>query len=159
MLLLTRIWHSPPGSCCLPLVVFCFALGCTGPPKHLTFSNATGAEQYERLMWETAHNRDWKAFEQRLAPAFVGVDGAGRAFDRSRWVDRWKNTSVREYSLGEFVVQPEGVDMVVSYLVSLGPGATPDGAQKESFRVVSVWQQVKSGWIQTASSMTPIQRE
>jgi hypothetical protein len=143
----------------LAFVVFWFIPGCSGPPKHATWSNATGAEQYERLMWETAHSKDWNAFGHRLAPTFIGVDSSGKAFDRMAWVERWKNARLGAYSLGEVAVQPEGVDMVVSYILDLAPGGTGNADSGERLRVVSVWQQVKAGWIQTACSMTPIKAE
>jgi len=123
--------------------------GCAGPPKHPTWKNATGGEAHERLMWQAAQQKDWANFEYHLAPSFVGVDWAGKSFDRAGWVERWKAAAIRDYSLGEVNVQPEGADMVVTYRATL-PGS-PD-----EIRVVSVWQQVKSRWILTASSMTPI---
>jgi Domain of unknown function (DUF4440) len=134
---------------------FAFLLGCGGVPKHPTWGNATGGEQYERLMWEAAHANDWKNFEHRLAPAFVGVDTSGKGFDRAGWVERWKNAGVREYSLGEITVQPEGADMVITYVLSFGQDGAK-GAPGDRARVVSVWQQVKSGWILTTCSMTPM---
>ncbi len=130
-------------------VVFSLLLGCAGPPKHPTWKNATGGEQHERLMWQAMHNKDWTNFQRHLAPAFVGVDAAGKPYDRAGWVERWKSADVSAYSIGDLQVQPEGPDMVVTYLVTLG------GVAGGQMRVVSVWQQVKSGWILTASTMTP----
>ncbi|HST79756.1 MAG TPA: nuclear transport factor 2 family protein, partial [Verrucomicrobiae bacterium] len=84
-----------------------------------------------------------------LAPAFVGVDPSGKNYERAGWVEYWQSASIHDYSLGEVTVQPAGDDMVLTYVVTL-PGTA------DRVRVVSVWQQVKSGWILTASTMTPV---
>jgi len=152
-------------------------VGCAGPPKHPTWNNATGSEQHERLMWEAMKAQHWKDVESHLAPTFVGVDAAGKKYDRAGWLAYWKSTLISEYSLGEITVDPAGTDMVVSYtlVVSSKPDSKTDpktaGDSKaggnsgggdnsvgpnHSLRVVSVWQSVKKGWILTATSLTPI---
>lgn len=136
-----------------------FLLGCAGPPTHPTWKNATGAEQYERLMWQAIRNRDWTGFERQLAPAFVGVDATGAVFDRAAWVEHWKQAAITDYSLGEVAIQPAGADLVITYVVTVTGAAPADHAPGARMRVVSVWQQVKSRMILTASSITPIQAE
>ena len=126
--------------------------GCTigKASKHPTWKNATGAEQYERLLWKSIHEKDWKKVQYRLAPTFVGVNARGQSFDRAGWVDYWKATPVTDFSLGEVMVQPNGADMTVTYVLHLNGETT-------GVRVVSVWQQVKGGWTLIAVSMTSIQ--
>lgn len=136
---------------CFLVVVFSW-FGCAGgEPKHPTWKGATGAEQYERLMWKAIRDKDWKELEYHLAPAFVGVNANGQTFDRTGWVEYWKTAPVNDYSLGEVSVQPNGHDMTVTYVLHLSGGGST------GLRVVSVWQQVKSGWILTATTHTPIQ--
>ena len=136
------------------LVVLC--LGCAGAPQHPTWKNATGGEMHERLMWQAIRDKDWKNFEQHLAPAFVGVDPSGKSYDRAGWLERWKTSNVTEVSLGDLSVQPEGADMVVTYEVNLAPDLSSAPRTVGSMRVISVWQEVKSRWIQTAISITPV---
>ena len=135
--------------------LFLLVIGCSaGVPKHTTWSNATGAEQYERLMWKAIRDQDWKEVEPRLAPMFVGVSPAGQALDRVAWVQYWQGAQVSDFSLGEVTVQPAGADMVVTYVLHLtgaGGAHLPPG-----LRVISVWQAVKTRWILTATSATPI---
>jgi hypothetical protein len=139
------------------VVSFCGLLaGCAGAPKHPTWTNATGAEQNERLMWQAIHDKDWANVERHLSPTFIGVIPDGRMFDRASWLQLWNSTDVREFSQGEVQVRPEGVDMKVTYTfhvqtAALGP-LPPQG-----FRVMSVWQDVKSRWILSALSITAIQ--
>jgi ketosteroid isomerase-like protein len=135
---------------------FFLLAGCGGPPKHPKWSNATGAEQYERLMWQALRDGDWKNVHYHLAPTFAGVSAEGQAFDREGWVQHWKTRQIKEFSLAEVSVQPEGPDMVVTYLLHLTTGARNGIAAGRDLRVVSVWQQVKTGWILTATSDTPV---
>ncbi|HKF21766.1 MAG TPA: nuclear transport factor 2 family protein [Candidatus Angelobacter sp.] len=155
----TSTKHNPviPLCSCVSFVVMAFlVLGCMGggPPTHPSWKNATGAEQYERLMWQSIRDKDWKEVEYRLAPTFVGVTANGQALDRTAWLAYWKSEPIKDFSLGEVSVQPQGADMTVSYVFhsSGAPGAAAAGG----LRVVSVWQQVKRGWILTTTAMTPI---
>jgi Domain of unknown function (DUF4440) len=130
--------------------------GCAGgEPRHPTWNNATGAEQHERLLWKAIQDKDWGNVERSLSPTFVGVNADGRMFDRAGWLELWKSAQVAEFSLGELQVQPEGPDMKVTYILHLpasGTGPAPAGQ-----RVVSVWQQLKTRWLLSATSITPIQ--
>lgn len=137
------------------VVVFCF-VGCAGEPKHPTWKNLTGAEQTERLMWKAIQEKDWTNFANHLSGTFVGVNSTGQLFDRDGWLQFWKGAALREYSLSEIEVHPEGPDMKVTYTVQL-QGDGPVTGQPAGLRVVSVWQQLKKGWILSATSMTPFQ--
>jgi ketosteroid isomerase-like protein len=141
----------------VPAVLFLALLaGCAGPPKHPTWNNATGSEQHERLMWDAIKAQQWKDVESHLSPTFVGVDAAGKKYDRAGWLASWKSSGIGEFSLGEVTVDPAGTDMVVSYILNISGNVSGSVASKQTLRVVSVWQQVKSGWIMTATSLTPI---
>jgi hypothetical protein len=135
------------------VVMFLLSLGCTigGEPKHPAWKNATGAEQYERLMWQSIRDKDWKEVEYRLAPLFSGVSASGQLFDRGSWVEHWKAVPVTDFTLAEVQVYPNGPGMAVTYVLHL------NGAPAAGLRVVSVWQQVKGGWILTTTTHTPIQ--
>jgi hypothetical protein len=138
--------------------VFCLALGCAGAPKHPAWSNATGGEQHEQLMWKAIHDKDWTAVERHLSPTFIGVNALGESFDRAGWVAYWKGAQPAEVSLGEQNVQPEGPDMKLTYIMQIQGGTNMEKSSGgDSFRVVSVWQQVKAGWLLTATSITPLQ--
>jgi hypothetical protein len=132
--------------------------GCTigREPKHPNWKNATGAEQYERLMWQDIRKKDWQDVEYHLAPTFVGVNAQGRALDREGWVEYWKSADIKEVSLGEFSVQPSGTHMVVTFVLHLVGTAAGRPFPQDGLRVISVWQQVKSGWILTATSCVPV---
>jgi len=137
------------------VVLFCFLVGCTGEPKHPIYKNATGSEQYERLLWESIQKKDWTTVERQLSATFIGVNAQGQMFDRASWIDFLKSAQIAQFSLGEVQVQPEGPDMKVTYILNLQAGGPVSASS--GLRVVSVWQQLKKGWILSATSMTPIQ--
>jgi hypothetical protein len=139
------------------VVALCLLLaGCAGEPKHATWANSTGAEQHERLMWKAVQEKSWMDFEAHLSATFVGVNAEGKLFDRAGWLEQWKNAPVQDFSLGDLQVQPEGPDMKVTYTLQIQAAGTASG-QSAGLQVVSVWQQLKKGWVLSATSMTPIQ--
>jgi hypothetical protein len=143
----------------LTIAVMVFATllaGCAGEPKHPTWNISTGAEQHERLMWKAIQAKDWPSVEPHISATFVGVTADGQMFDRTGWLQYWKSAPAGEFSLGEVQVQPEGPDMKVTYILQMqgsGNAATP----ANGVRVVSVWQQLKRGWILSATTITPVQ--
>jgi hypothetical protein len=142
----------------LLLTLMCAALviGCAGAPKHPTWNNATGAEQQEQLMWKAIQEKDWSNVERHLSPTFVGVNADGKLFDRAGWLQLWKGAPVREFSQAEAQVEPEGPDMKVTYILHLSASQNVP-APAGSLRVVSIWQQIKTNWVLSAISLTPIQ--
>jgi hypothetical protein len=155
MLLKRRLFLLPSCSF-VSLVVAALLLGCAGPPKHATWKNATGGGEYERLMWKAIARKDWQEVDRHLAPLFVGVSAGGRVLDRTGWLDYWKGQGVEEALLSELQTRPSGQDMVVTFVLQLS-GTTPVAVDaKQMYRVISVWQQVKSGWILTTTSMIPV---
>ncbi|HEX4603073.1 MAG TPA: nuclear transport factor 2 family protein [Candidatus Angelobacter sp.] len=157
----TNIKTSPPFPLCV-LVSFvvglCFLLaGCAGEPKHPGWNISTGTEHHERLIWKAMQEKDWANVERRISATFVGVTADGQMFDRAAWLQHWKTSPVGEFSLGEMQVMPEGPDMKVTYILHLQT-AGASAAPAAGLRVVSVWQQLKKGWILSATSITPISK-
>ena len=141
----------------LLLVLACFSMASTGctlwkDPGKPNWNNSPAAEHHERSIWQAIREKNWKEVEHHLAPMFVGVDTEGKKFDREAWVAHWKNVQIRDLSIGEISVQPNGADMVITYELRLDA----DSLTGKTFRVVSVWQEVKKGWILTAQSLTPV---
>ena len=132
-------------------------VGCAGEPKHATWSNATGSEQHERLMWQAVRENDWNNFERRLSPTFVGVSPDGQTLDRAGWIALWKGAQVKEVVLGDCAVQPEGANMKVACVIHF-QGRT-DVSDPAGLRTLSIWQQAKRGWMLTATSITPIRKQ
>ena len=140
--------NRAPAIALLPVLFLLAGCNLWKQPTHEEWRSATGAEQYDRLMWKAVHDQDWKEVDGHLAPNFVGVVPGGRQFDHAAWVEYWKAAQSRDFSPGEFDVQASGPDMIVTYEMKI--------AGAGSARVVSVWQATKKGWILTAQTLTPL---
>ena len=117
--------------------------------KASAWSSATGAEQFERLLWQEVKAGNWNEVERRLAPTYVEVTSAG-VRDRAQAVERLQSLALADYSLGDLQVRPAGSDMAVAYTITLRASS---GAET-TLRMMTVWQQVKGGWIAVVHSET-----
>ncbi len=138
----------------LPVLVLSVALSaCTmwEKPKASTWSNATGAEQFERLMWQEIKAANWAEVEKRLAPTFVVVSPGG-VRDRATEMAFLRRLAIEDYALGEVEVRPNGNDMVVTYSMTLQANLDGDPLPSGPWRMMTVWQQVGTTWTAIAHS-------
>jgi len=128
-------------------------LACTEgkPPQSQGWSAATGAEAYERLWWKALQERDFKTAEWHLAPVYTLTTTSGIR-DRDEAVHYFQGLDLASVSIAELNVQPEGPDMVVSYVATL---QTRTSADPKRYYMSTVWQQVKKGWVAIAHNETP----
>ena len=132
--------------------------GCTmwSQPKSMAWSNATGGEQFEQLLWQAIKAKDWQAVDSRLASNFV-AEGPRGTMDKQAYLVALKAEPLDDYSLGDFQVQPSGPDFTVTYTAVVRL-ATPQGSKELKMLGLSVWQQQKKGWACVAESRFPSQQ-
>ena len=135
----------------IPLLLAGLLLAGCGSPKPNSWSGATGAEQFERLFWDSVQKKDWNAVEHHLAATFVMSTAAGR-LDRDAALAHLQQLDVQEFSLGDVDVRPNGEDMVVTYTITLRGTSGGQPLPSGPVRMMSVWQQVKHGWIKIAQA-------
>lgn len=150
--------HRLIPSCSFVSFAICVALltGCWGEPAHPNFQTATAAEQLERLMWQSAQGKNWVEFERHLTPTFSGSNSAGQPLDRAGWIEYWKTAQLKDFSLGDVITQPAGPDIVATYVLHYNGSDAGHSSPAGGVRVVSVWQEMKKGWILISQSQTPI---
>src|SRR5437016_217949 len=103
-----------------PLLLFLFLTsGCTiWPAKPAAWSNATGAEQFERLWWQDVKDKNWSEVEQRLSGTYTAqIDG--KTLDRAQMLARLKQMEISEFSLGDVSIQPSGDAAVITYFLDV----------------------------------------
>jgi hypothetical protein len=120
------------------------------PPQSQAWSAATGAEAYERLMWKSIREGDFRQVERHLAPIYTLTTRSGIA-GRDRALEYFRGLNLTDVLIGDLEVKPEAADMVVSYTATLQ--SRSGGAQK--YYMTTVWQQAKKGWIAIAHSEVP----
>lgn len=131
----------------LPIVLVGLSLSaCTiWPEKPTAWSNATGAEQLERLWWQAVKDKNWKDVESHLTSTFV-YQSSGMVRDRDATIELLKKLNVADYALGDVAIHPTGDAAIVTYTIDLK--GTYDGRPLDlsHARMMSVWQQQKRGW-------------
>jgi len=131
----------------LPIVLAgAFLSACTmWPEKPTAWSNATGAEQLERLWWQAVKSKNWTEVESHLTSTFV-YQSSGTVRDRDAALELLKKLDVADYALGDVTIHPSGDAAIVTYTIDLK--GTYDGRPLElsHARMMSVWQQQKRGW-------------
>ncbi len=131
--------------------------GCTMFAEHPagSFAEATGGEGLERVFWKNISAANWKEVDRVLASNYAGVTASG-TLDKSAALDQYKQWQLKEYSLGDVKTELNGTTIVVTYTITLnGSVSGSAGAQplpSTPQRMMSVWQQQKSGWIEIAHS-------
>jgi len=119
-----------------------FAQSMWKEQKNPGWKSATGAQQYESLLWQSAQKKDWLAVESHIASNFVYQDASGTK-DKTQHVADLKQMAITDVALNDANVTPSGDHAIVTYTMG-------------GNRYMSVWQQQKSGWVQVAMSVSPM---
>jgi hypothetical protein len=121
------------------------------PPQSQNWSQATGAEAYERLWWKAIQDGDFKTAKWRLASIYTLTTSSGIQ-DREQAEHYFESLSLTSINLGELEVKPHGADMVVTYVATVQTKSSP---APQRFYMMTVWQEAKKGWMAIAHSEVP----
>jgi len=119
------------------------------PAKELT--DATGGEGLERAFWSEVKNQHWNDVAQRLASNFIAVTPTAQR-DRAATLEYLKQIKLRDYSLGELQSELNGNTFVVTYTITLRGTYQGKPLPESPQKMLAVWQQHKSGWMQIAQT-------
>ncbi len=139
------------------ILTVCLGLltGCTMWRQHSNpgWSSATSGEQFVSLWWADIKAKRIAELGRHMATTYLGTSPTG-VFDRAAALQRFSQLELEDYTLGDFVTQANGADLVVTYRAAFN-GTLAGQPIQMSARVLSVWQQTKSGWVLVAESVTP----
>jgi len=117
------------------------------------WAGATGGEQLEKLFWEDVKSKNWADLDRRLASTFAAVATNG-TMDRAAFLQKLHGLNVAEVNLANCNSQLNGGDLMVTCVRDIrADSAVPPAS------TLSVWQQVKKGWIMVAHSETPLENK
>lgn len=143
---------------CTVLSAMLFVLaGCTvwGEHKPNAWTDITGGESMERVFWREVKAKNWAGVEQHLAGNYVFASPSG-VYDAAEAIERWKQTDLQDYSLGEFNVQLSGNAYIVTYIVTVRGTRNGQPLPSGPLRGMTVWQQVARNWVAIAHSIAPV---
>jgi len=129
---------------------------CTmwGEKKHPGWSAATSGERLENLFWEEVKKKNWTTLEAHVGPGFVGMSPAGTS-DRAKLMEHLRSMDLKEYQIGDLRTDLAGGNLIVTY--TLAAKGTLGGQPLPSpLRMMSVWQELKSGWVLVAHTTVPV---
>jgi hypothetical protein len=138
-------------------VVLCLSLlttSCWEEKQPPTWRMATGPEAYEKLFWDEVKAKNWTQVEGRLGATFVAIDSEGR-HDRAETMALFRELDLQDFSLGEMKSEPNGSDMMVTYTIVMQGSYKGQPLPNTPLRMLTVWQQVKGGWIAVAHADVP----
>ncbi len=138
----------------LALVLILPACTMWSQPSTANWKNATAGEQLERLFWDTVKARDWSELERHIAPRFVVQSPSGPR-DRAQALERLRQVQLSDYSLGDVSTQLQGNTLIVTYSITRRGSLNGQPFPDSPVRMMSVWQQLKRGWLLIAHSDTP----
>jgi len=139
----------------LTLAIVC-AAACTFYRDHpaRSFSDATGGEGLERVFWKNVAARNWPEIERIMASNYAGVASGGN-LDRAAALDQYRQWQLENYSIGELKTELNGDTIVVTYTITLRGKAGSDPLPVAPQHMMTVWQQLKAGWVEIAHSVSP----
>ena len=132
--------------------------GCTvwREKKPTAWTDITGGESMERVFWRQVKAKDWAGVEQHLAANYVFASPSG-VYDAAEAIERWKQTEIDDYSLGDFNVQLSGNSYIVTYTATVRGRRAGQPLPSGPFRAMTIWQQGGHGWMAIAHSVVPLE--
>jgi hypothetical protein len=123
------------------------ALACNMWKKPASgWSGATGGEQVEKLFWQDVQAKSWAEVDRHVAATFAGAGPAG-TMDRAAFLRHLQASPLTQFSLRECQSQLNGADLMVTCTLHAQWAGQPSTSS-----TLSVWQQVKKGWLMVAHS-------
>jgi len=129
--------------------------GCTMWKEHpaSAWTDATGGESLERVFWQEVKAGHWNQLEARLAGNFVAVTPQEGKLDRDAFLEHLKLARIDDYSLGDVQTELNTRTMVVTYTLTLRGTFQGQPLPSAPVRMMSVWQQQQTGWVEIAHTV------
>ena len=115
------------------------------------FTEATGGEELERLLWQEVKAGHWTDVENHIASNYMAITRHGMQ-DRNGAIAYFKRLKIDDYTLGDFQTQLNGNTFVIVYTIQMRGTLNGQPLSSNARRVLTVWQEQKSGWMMIAHS-------
>lgn len=119
--------------------------------KHPNWKSATSGEHLVNLFWGDVKAKDWQTLEGHIAPEFTGIIPPG-VTDHAKLMEHLRAIDLQEFQIGDLQTKLSGGDLIVIYSITLKGTARGQPLPSAPVRILSVWQELKHGWILVAQS-------
>ncbi|MDT8066680.1 MAG: nuclear transport factor 2 family protein [Terriglobia bacterium] len=142
-------------------VILCCVItstACTkwGEKKNANWHQATSGERLVNLFWNDVQHKKWQELDRHVGPEFLGTNQL-LTLDKPALLDHLSHLNVDHFQIGEVQTRPAGNDLLVSYVITLRMKSASGPGPEMRLRMLSVWQELKHGWVVVAMSSSPIQ--
>src|SRR5579863_10111628 len=105
------------------LTIFVIALTLTAcslwsQSKNPSWNSATGAEQFEKLMYKALKDKNWIDLESHLSSNFVYLTADGK-MDKDQTMQMMRKADIKDFTLGDFTTTPSGNDIICTYTLTM----------------------------------------
>ncbi len=127
--------------------------GCTkwGEKKHPNWHQATSGEHLVNLFWKDVKDKKIQELGKHVAPEFMGTNEIA-TLDKPALLEHVSHLEIESFQIGEVETKPAGRDLIVSYVMTLRLKSPNGSGQEMRLRMLSVWQELKHGWVVVAMS-------
>lgn len=122
--------------------------------KRPGWKSATSGEHLVNLFWGDVKAKDWQTLEGHIAPEFTGIIPPG-VTDHAKLMEHLRTMDLQEFQVGDLETKLSGGDLIVIYSLTLKGTAHGQPFPSTPLRILSVWQELKHGWILVAQSAVP----
>jgi hypothetical protein len=136
--------------------LLCLA-GCTkwGEKSNPNWHQATSGERLVNLFWTDVKNKNMQQLGTHVAPEFMGTNEMA-TLDKAALLEHVSHLNIESFQVGEVQTRSAGGDLMVSYVITLRLKSPHGDAQEMRLRMLSVWQEMKHGWVVVAMSSSHI---
>lgn len=131
--------------------------GCTkwGEKKTPNWHQATSGERLVNLFWTDVKEKKWQDLGIHVAPEFTGTNEIA-TLDKPALMEHVSHLEIESFQIGEVQTRPAGNDLVVSYVLTVRLKSVGASDREMRLRMLSVWQELKHGWVVVAMSSARI---
>jgi hypothetical protein len=135
------------------LMIVIASSSCTmwSAKKHANWKSATSGQNLVNLFWGDVKTKDWQSLEGHVAPEFTGIIPPG-VTDHAKLMEHLQAMDLQEFQIGDLQTKFSGGDLIVIYSITLKGTAQGKPLPSAPIRILSVWQELKHGWILVAQS-------
>lgn len=125
-----------------------------GEKKHPDWKQATSGEHLVNLFWKDVKAKRWQDLESHVGSTFVAISPSGTS-NHDEVMEHLRAMDLKAFQIGDVSSQMAGNDLIVTYTITVR-GTVGGHPFPSPLRMMSIWQELRNGWILVAHSTVPM---